>query len=282
MSKEYTLSVMIRNYNEAAALKKCLTSVKQQITRASVEIVVLDNESTDDSVTVAKSFGATVFTLPKSEFTFGRALNKGISYCTGEFILLLSSHVVLLTAHFIEDFLIYLEDEKVGGMRFCISSSHRMILDDIKPRRLTYARIAEDPDAHAIRKHWDEYIVANCSVIRKSCWQLQPFDEEIVASEDKLWSIEILKKGFDILYHTPCYFAYFKYMTPEQLSKKYLIENIANHQIGGMPKPSLLKIISGGFRKFAGGTRKSITDSYRQLKDDLKVSRAVNKRKPHM
>ena len=195
--------------------------------------------------------------------------------------MLLSAHVMLLTAHFIEDFLAYLEDEKVGGMRFCISSSHRMILDDIKPRRLSYAQIEADPDENAIRKHWDEYIVANCSVIRKSCWQLQPFDENIVASEDKLWSIEILKRGFDILYHAPCYFAYFKHMTPGQYSKKYLIESIASHQIGGVPKPSLLRILSSGFRKLAGGTRKNITDSYRQLKDDLKVSQAVNKTKPN-
>jgi glycosyltransferase involved in cell wall biosynthesis len=271
------ISVMIRNYNEATSLKKCLASVKQQVTRATVEIVILDNESTDDSVAIAQSFGAKIYTLSKSEFTFGHALNKGISYCTGEFILLLSSHVVLLTAHFIEDFLIYLEDEKVGGMRFCISSSHRMILDDIKPRRLTYSQIATDPDERAVMKHWDEYIVANCSVIRKSCWQMQPFNETIIASEDKLWSIEILKKGYDILYHTPCYFAYFKQMTPQQYSKKYLIENVASYQIGKLPQRSYMQIMMGGFRALAGGSRKAIKDSYRQLLNDLKVKRAVRK-----
>lgn len=269
---------MIRNYNEAEALKKCLLSVTMQITRATVEIVLLDNESTDDSVAVAQSFGAKVFTLPKAEFTFGRALNKGISYCDGKFILLLSSHVVLLTAHFIEDFLMYLQDEKIGGMRFCISSSHRMILDEIKPRRLTYAQIQTDPDEHAVMKHWDEYIVANCSVIRKSCWEIQPFDETIMASEDKLWSIEILKKGYDILYHTPCYFAYFKQMTPRQLSKKYLLETVANHQIGGLPKRSFFQILSNGFRSFAGGTKKSLMNSYQQLTDDLKVNKALKKK----
>lgn len=271
---------MIRNYNEAEALKKCLLSVKQQVTRAFVEIVVLDNESTDDSVAVAKTFGAHVFTLPKEEFTFGRALNRGISRCTGEFVLLLSSHVMLLTAHFIEDFLDYLDDPKVGGMRFCICSAPQMILDDIKPRRLTYADIYNDPGKDAILKHWSEFIVANCSVIRKSCWQLQPFDEEIVASEDKLWSIEILKQGYDILYQAPCYYIYFKQTTPKQQSKKYLIETLVLHQVGGLPKPGLLQIVTNGLRKLAGGTRKSITDSYRQLKNDVKLSREIRKSKP--
>ena len=271
------ISVMVPNYNEAEALKKCLAAVKMQITKASVEIVLLDNESTDDSVAIAQLFGAKVFTLPKAEFTFGRALNKGISYCNGEFILLLSSHVVLLTPHFIEDFLLYLDDEKMGGMRFCISSSHRMILDDIKPRRLTYHQIQTDPDAHAVMKHWDEYIVANCSLIRKSCWQMQPFDEQIIASEDKLWSIEILKKGYDILYHTPCYFAYFKQMTPQQLSKKYLVETIASYKIGGLPKRSFFQIVSSGFRSLAGGTKKNMINSFRQVSDDLKVNKALKK-----
>ena len=55
MSKALTLSIIIPVYNESDHLKRCLLSIKNQ-TILPNEVIVVDNNSTDDSMEIAKQF----------------------------------------------------------------------------------------------------------------------------------------------------------------------------------------------------------------------------------
>ncbi len=66
------LSILIRNLNEAKSLEQTLLAIKKQQTNFEYEIVVIDNESDDNSVSIALQMGCKVFTLKRNEFTFGR------------------------------------------------------------------------------------------------------------------------------------------------------------------------------------------------------------------
>jgi hypothetical protein len=59
-------------------------------------------------------------------------------------------------------------------------------------------------------KNWQHMLIANCSVLRRNAALEVPFNETIEANEDKLWTLEVLRKGYSGLYQVPLYFLYFK------------------------------------------------------------------------
>jgi glycosyltransferase involved in cell wall biosynthesis len=86
------VSVLIRVLNEENALRRLLECLRIQKLDRRFEVVVIDNESDDGSAKVARAMGAKVFTLPRSLFGYGRAINVGVKLCRGDLIVLLSAH----------------------------------------------------------------------------------------------------------------------------------------------------------------------------------------------
>ena len=86
------VSVLIRVRNEERALRQLFECLRIQKLDRPFEVVVIDNESDDGSAKVARAMGARVFTLPRSLFTYGRAINVGVKLCRGDLIVLLSAH----------------------------------------------------------------------------------------------------------------------------------------------------------------------------------------------
>lgn len=78
------ITAVINVLNEADNLKKCLHSLKNFAN----EIIVVDMESTDDSVKVAKKYNAKVFSYKPMKYV-EPARNFALSKATGEWIILL-------------------------------------------------------------------------------------------------------------------------------------------------------------------------------------------------
>lgn len=77
------ISVVIPSLNDAGMLRHCLAALARQ-TRRPDEIIVVDNDSTDDTVEVAASFGARVVTEPVRGVL--RATAAGFDAASGEVI----------------------------------------------------------------------------------------------------------------------------------------------------------------------------------------------------
>lgn len=78
------LSIVISTYNRAASLSRTLTSVRSMAD----EIIVIDNESSDETVAVAKKFGAKVYVRPNN-LMLNVNKNYGFTKASGEWILCL-------------------------------------------------------------------------------------------------------------------------------------------------------------------------------------------------
>ncbi len=78
------VTVVIAARNEAANLEACIDSV-----RWAKEILVVENDSTDDTVAVARAAGATVFSNPFA--TIGKQRNAAIERATCEWILVIDA-----------------------------------------------------------------------------------------------------------------------------------------------------------------------------------------------
>ncbi len=222
------LSVLIRNLNEEKNLQQTLLALQKQQTNFEYEIVVIDNESDDNSVQIAERMNCKVFPLERSKFTFGHAMNYGISKCSGEFILTLSSHVILLNEFFLEKIPAYFKDASVAAIRFVLATLPAQVAESIQhgAKRLEF-----NADAGFAANNWTNFIVNHCSAIRRSCWEIQKFNEQIFSSEDKLWSLDILKKNYSLLYNVPCFYVYSKEVIRENKINKQVIDIAAKEII---------------------------------------------------
>ncbi|MFM7790363.1 MAG: glycosyltransferase family 2 protein, partial [Microcystis panniformis] len=80
------LSLCMIVKNEAENLRRCLDSVKGVVD----EMIVMDTGSTDDTIAIAKSYGAIV---PSYDWrgNFSEARNKALKYVTCDWILVLDA-----------------------------------------------------------------------------------------------------------------------------------------------------------------------------------------------
>ena len=89
------VSVIIPNFNGRNYLKDCLNSLNQQHFQ-DFEIILVDNASTDDSLSLAREFCPEIKTIVLSEnFGFCRAVNEGIRASKAPFVLLLNNDTVV-------------------------------------------------------------------------------------------------------------------------------------------------------------------------------------------
>lgn len=89
-------SVCIANYNGAAILAECIASVFAQDVEADIEVIVHDDASTDDSVSMLREHYPQVELLVSQENVgFCISNNRMAAHARGEFILLLNNDAAL-------------------------------------------------------------------------------------------------------------------------------------------------------------------------------------------
>ncbi|RYY89607.1 MAG: glycosyltransferase [Chitinophagaceae bacterium] len=91
-----TLSVIIVNYNVRYFLEQCLHSVRAAAVGIATELIVIDNNSSDDSATyLASRFPELVYIHNDANIGFAKACNQGLARATGEYILFLNPDTLL-------------------------------------------------------------------------------------------------------------------------------------------------------------------------------------------
>jgi rhamnosyltransferase len=95
MGARMLVSVVIRTLNEERYLRQLLdATINQKSQFFEFEIVVVDSGSCDNTLSIAKEFGARITYIDKSEFTFGRSLNRGCEFAKGDFLIFISGHCI--------------------------------------------------------------------------------------------------------------------------------------------------------------------------------------------
>ena len=90
------LSVIIINYNVKHFLEQCLFSVKKAVAGIPAEIIVIDNNSADNSIEYLSPLFPTVKFIANKENTgFAKACNQGLRKAMGEYILFLNPDTIV-------------------------------------------------------------------------------------------------------------------------------------------------------------------------------------------
>jgi GT2 family glycosyltransferase len=91
-----SLSVIIINYNVKYFLEQCLLSVKKAIKNINGEIIVIDNNSTDESFSFFQNrFPEVHFIWNKTNNGFAKANNQALKIAKGEYILFLNPDTIV-------------------------------------------------------------------------------------------------------------------------------------------------------------------------------------------
>ncbi|MEI9909601.1 MAG: glycosyltransferase family 2 protein [Bacteroidota bacterium] len=90
------LSIVIVNYNVRHFLEQCLCSVQKAIAGFRAEVIVIDNNSSDNSIDYLQPhFPSIRFAANHENTGFAKACNQGLKLSTGKFVLFLNPDTIV-------------------------------------------------------------------------------------------------------------------------------------------------------------------------------------------
>lgn len=91
------LSAIIVNWNTKRDLESCLISFYNNAPSCNYEVILVDNASTDDSVSMVEGkFPDVIIHKNAANLGFAKACNQGISISKGDYVLLMNADIVVL------------------------------------------------------------------------------------------------------------------------------------------------------------------------------------------
>lgn len=116
-----TFSIVIPNYNGEALLQRNLPKIINQ----AIEIIIVDDASTDDSIQIIKSFPRVRLIENQKNLGFASTVNRGVKAARGEIVVLLNTDVYPEKG-FLKYLLPHFEDPKV----FAVGMMDKSVEDD--------------------------------------------------------------------------------------------------------------------------------------------------------
>ncbi|WP_459827599.1 MBL fold metallo-hydrolase [Desulfomicrobium salsuginis] len=191
---ENNVSIIIRTLNESRYLGELLMAIENQSCPGlRPEVIVVDSGSTDGTLTIAHRHGCRVQTIDRSEFSFGRSLNRGCSSAQGEILVIISGHCVPSDTHWLsrlcEPLYDGLADYVYGGQAGGSGS------------RWSEHRIFAKYFPNFSRIPTGEFYCNNAnSAITREAWAKYGFDEDLTGLEDMELAQRLLRDGGRIGY----------------------------------------------------------------------------------
>ena len=229
-------SIIIRTCNEEDWIRHCLEMLKKQSER-NFEIIIVDNESKDNTLRIAKSFGVKKIYKIKKYFP-GKSLNIGCKNAKGQFLVFLSSHCIPDGENWLENLLINFKNKKIAAVYGKQSPLKFSSAKDIRDLYITFG------NEKKIQKK--DYFFHNAnSAIKKEAWSEIQFDENLTNIEDRDWAKKIIQKKYWIVYEPKAnvfhYHGIHHDSNPERLKSTInVINKIENDKLSNL-LPSSLK-----------------------------------------
>jgi rhamnosyltransferase len=186
----YKVSIIIRTKNEEKWISSCLKAVAAQSYK-NFEVILVDNNSTDKTVDIAKQFNVKVVTI--SEFRPGKAINDGIRASKGQIIVCLSGHCIPVNEYWLENLINNLNDERVAGV---YGRQQPMSFSSDIDKRDLFNLFGFDKRIQIK----DSFFHNANSAFRREIWEQFPFDENLTNIEDRVWGSKVIKAGLTLVY----------------------------------------------------------------------------------
>ena len=192
------LSVVIRNRNEERHIGYTIQSVID-FCGNDVEIIIVDNDSTDDSLRIVNTFDfldITRVNIDKNEYSPGRSLNIGVKESSNDYTMILSAHCEI-TKFDMSKVKIQLNSNMgaVWGKQIPIWDGKKI------SRRYMWSNFKDESSVNYYSESEKRYFFHNAfSMFKRQHLREFPFDERLSGKEDRYWANDQIEKGFKIFY----------------------------------------------------------------------------------
>ncbi len=224
MSRVASVALVIRCFNEEEHIGRLLTGVARQ-TRPPDEVIVVDSGSTDATLAIASAFDVTAVSISPEDFSFGRALNRGLEAARGHDICLCASaHVYPVYDTWVEHMVAPFERPEVA-----LTYGRQQT----PPRgRYSEARLLGQwfPTTSTSRQGHPFCNNANAA-IRRRVWADLPYDEDLTGLEDLDWAKRAMERGHWISYVAEAPVVHVHNERASQIVNRYRREAVAHKQI---------------------------------------------------
>jgi glycosyltransferase involved in cell wall biosynthesis len=171
-----TVTVIIPVYNAEMFLELAIESVFSQTYSSELQVIVVDDGSTDNSSSIAKNFPG-VHYLHQSNKGVSAARNAGLELVKGDLIAFLDSDDIWKPEK-LEEQVSYMEQHPEIGITGTYAENF------LEPDTELPARIKANADWQKLEDH----IIPSTMMVRASVFkEIGKFDEEMIAGEDTEW-----------------------------------------------------------------------------------------------
>ncbi|MCB4792836.1 MAG: PqqD family peptide modification chaperone [Elusimicrobia bacterium] len=195
------VSIIIPVYNEEASLPMCLDSLMDiNYPKECLEIIVIDNNSTDSSSSIIKSYPVIYVFKEKKGHSFAR--NKGLKIATGEIIAFTDADCVVDKNWVIS----FVNEFKMCSAACCGGKSlplkkNNWLSDNFYDFKRKYNESKSFKNS-SIENYFDEPLFPTCNLAcqKEVLDKIGYFDENILANEDTdlVWRINL--SGYQLKY----------------------------------------------------------------------------------
>ncbi len=196
------VSAIIPTLNSAGRLPELLKGLSGQALKCS-EVIVIDSGSSDDTVQIAKDFGAKVLVIPKNSFDHGGTRTLAGRRASGEILLYMTPDALPADDHAIANLVRPLHDGKVGAAfgRQLPSPGANPLSAHLRyfnyPGR-SYARGYADRKKFGLKTAF----LSNsfCAYKRAALEEIGWFKDRLIGTEDTYAGASLLKAGYHLAY----------------------------------------------------------------------------------
>jgi len=189
------ISIIVRNKNEAEFIGFTLQSCLDFF--GTPEIIVVDNNSTDDSLDVVQNFNNRTNIIIKNinRYMPGEAINKGVKYATNDYILVLSGHAQIINLNF-ESIKLSLDKHKaVFGQQIPVHRGKK-----ITPGYI-WTNFGDKEEINKFSNIENRLFLHNAFCFYKKETLIKyPMPEKYAGKEDRFWAKDMVDNNHSYLY----------------------------------------------------------------------------------
>lgn len=200
--KNSKISLIIPTLNAAAYMPNLIDALAKQ-TKVADEVIIIDSESDDDTVHLAKQAGYRVIDVKRKDFDHGGTRNYAVSKSSGDIVMFLSQDALPADEHYIENLALGFAEEGV-----VMISGRQLPRKGAKPdealvRKFNYpsksfVRSKDDIERLGIKAYFFSDV---CSAYRRDFFEdIGGFETPILTNEDMLMAARALKAGCKVGY----------------------------------------------------------------------------------
>ena len=186
-----TFSIIIPALNEGKLIGTCIRTITENgFTKEKYDILVMDNGSTDDTVSIARGCGAKVLICDRTK-SIAAMRNKGAAATSGEVLAFIDADIEV-PPNFLEVAAQHFDDHFRGALGF---------VDDVPQEAGWVGRVwggvqmLKRPRVMAVDNLPGRNLLVNRSVFE----EIGGFDEVLTTGEDKDFCMRIVKAGYKVI-----------------------------------------------------------------------------------